>query len=181
MADFPSNAPKPAKDRKPTAQELHTNSLLYGPTGREQKPVAKKVDYGAAYLDHPKFQALIKAFRNGAPYRFEVSSAGRAYAIATANSEITVNGRVLCYSRPLNRSVDNLLLDRTTAVQLQDADPVVHLVFAVVRSFPELDAGPFTYLRRRFFHAGVALDAMPEEEGPNLLLGAFHNAKFRER
>lgn len=177
----PKSAPKKVKEKGLTPQErlehMRYNHLMYGRTRTELKLAPKPVDYGASYLKHPKFQALMAAFRKGAAFSFEVTANGAAIPIATADSRISFGGKVLFYSRSLNRHEENLFLDRTTAVRLQESDPAVHLVFAVLKSFPELENPGLLFLYRKFYLGNESLDCTPAGEGNNLLIGAFKASK----
>ena len=183
-----SPADKPAKKVKEKrltpaerAEALRYNHMMYGPTAGERRPIAKKVTYGAAYLQHPKFQGLIAAFRKGAPFQFEVTDKGKACPIATDGSNISFNGRVLFYARPSNRYEDLLLLDRSVALQYQTVDALVHLVFAVLRSFPELEPPPLSFQNRAFHLGAETLDVGMADQGPNLLLGSYRHAKAQDQ
>ncbi|HEX9011570.1 MAG TPA: hypothetical protein VF804_14465 [Holophagaceae bacterium] len=178
-------APKKEKEKKQTPEErlqaLRYNHMMYGPTAGERRPAAKRADYGAAYLKHPKFQSLLAAFKKGAAFAFEVTDKGKTYPIATAESQITFEGRVLFYSRHLNRYEENLLLDRSVALQAQGIEALVHLVFAVVRSFPELEGPALTHFQGQFYLGGATLDIGIAESGPNLLLGSFRHGQAAEK
>jgi hypothetical protein len=162
-------------------ENMRYNQMMYGPTAGEGRPAARKSAYGAAYLGHPKFQALLTAFRKGVAAQFDITDKGKVLTIATDGSQISFAGRVLFYSRPLNRHEDNLLLDREAVVQGQGLEPLVHLVFAVIRAFPELEAPPLTYLNREFQLGLEPLEAGIPTQGPNLLLGAYKHSKVQER
>lgn len=177
--------PKKAKEKKQTPEErlqaLRYNHMMYGPTAGEMRPAAKKANYGAAYLNHPKFQGLLEAFKKGTAFRFEVTDKGRAYPIATEESQLSFDGKVIFYSRHLNKYEDHLLLDRAAALHFQGIEAFVHLVFAVLRSFPDLEAPPLSYLQGQFYLGGETLDAGIAEAGPNLLLGSFRHGKAPEK
>jgi hypothetical protein len=181
----PEKAPKKVKEKGRTPQErlehMQYNHLMYGRTRTEMKLVPKPVDYGASYLKHPKFQALMTAFRKGTAFSFEVKANGAATTIATDESQITFGGKELFYSRPLNRYEENLFLNRTNAVRLQESDPAVHLVFAVLRSFPELEHHGLLFLYHKFYQGNESLDSSPTGEGTNLLIGPFQHSKVTER
>jgi hypothetical protein len=185
MAELPAKAPKKIKEKRQTPEErleaLRYNHMMYGPTEGEQKLTPKKIDYGVSYLKHPKFQSLIKAFKNGTTFKFDINANGKLFSIDTDGSHISFNGKVLCYSRPLNRYEDNLLLDRASAIGFQTNDAVVHLIFAVLRSFPEIDESQLVFQRKAFYHGNETLEVGAEAQGPNLLLGAFKHTKFHER
>lgn len=181
----PEDAPKKAKRKGQTPQErlehMRYNYLMYGRTQTERKLAPKPVDYGASYLKHPKFQALMAAFRKGTAFSFEVKANGATTTIATEDSQITFAGKVLFYSRSLNRYEDNLFLDRTLAVRVQESDPAVHLVFAVIKSFPEMEAPGLLFLYHKFYLGNESLDSAPAGEGTNLLVGRFAHSKTSER
>lgn len=185
MAAEPGKPPKKPKEKRQTPEErqkaLEYNRMMYGPTAGEVRPTVKKVQHGSAYLQHPKFQSLITAFRKGLAYRFEVTDKGRTYAIATAESQIAFDGKVLYYARPSNRHEDHLLLDRSVAIQYQTTDALVHLVFAVLRSFPELEAPPLTCLNHQFYLGAETLDTDLERQGANLLMGSFKHQRAVEK
>jgi hypothetical protein len=177
--------PKKAKEKKQTPEErlqaLRYNHMMYGPTAGEMRPAAKKVNYGAAYLNHPKFQGLLEAFKKGTAFRFEVTDKGRAYPIAAEESQLSFDGKVIFYSRHLNKYEDHLLLDRTAALHFQGIEAFVHLVFAVLRSFPECEGPALSYFQNQFYLGGETLDAGIAEAGPNLLLGSFRHGKAAEK
>jgi hypothetical protein len=181
----PGKAPKKPKEKRQTPAErqeaMRYNHMMYGPTAGELRPAAKKVNYGGAYLSHPKFQNLITALKKGTTFSFDVTDKGKVCAIATDGAHITFDGRVIFYSRALNKHEDNLLLDREVTVQLQTLDALVHLVFAVVRALPELGAPPFSYQARQFFLGAETLEAGIPTQGPNLLLGSFKHSKVIEK
>jgi hypothetical protein len=150
--------------------------MMYGPTEGELKLAPRKIDYGVSYLKHPKFQSLMTAFRKGAEFKFDVTASGKVFTISTDGSHIHVNNKVVFYSRVLNRYENNLLLNKATAIQNATSDVLVHLVFAVLRSFPELTGHPVNYLNKKFYIGSVAMDTGAVEEDANLLLGSFkHN------
>ncbi len=155
--------------------------MMYGPTEGELKMNPKKIDFGASFLKHPKFQNLISAFKNGTAFQFDISANGKAFTIATDGSHISFAGKTICYSRPLNRYEDNLLLDRAASIQLQTTDAVVHLVFAVLRSFPELGEHGLQYLHHKFYHGNSSLETSADQEGSNLLMGSYKHNKTHER
>lgn len=181
MTALPEKTPKKEKARRQTPEErlqaLRYNHMMYGPTAGEPRTVAKKVNHGAAYLEHPKFQGLMSAFKRGTAFSFEVTDKGKAYPIATADSQISFAGRVVFYARPSNRYEDHLLLDRATALHHQSIQAFVHLVFAVLRSLPDLETPPLTHLQNQFFWAGETLDVGIAAEGPNQLLGSFRHGR----
>ena len=185
MTASPEKAPKKIKEKRQTPEErleaMRYNHMMYGPTEGELKMAPKKVDYGAPFLKHPKFLGLMTAFRKGTSSSFDISAAGKNYTIATDNSQISFNGRVLFYSRPLNRHEDNLLLDKNSAIQHQTNDPVIHLIFAVMRSFPEMETPQLQYSHRKFFNGIETLETSAAEQGANLLIGAYKHNKVQEK
>lgn len=184
MTAAPGKAPKKVKEKKQTPAErqeaLRYNHMMYGPTAGERRPTTKKVNYGTPYLGHPKFQALMMAFKKGTTSKFEVTDKGRTYVIATDGSHISFDGKTIYYSRPANRHEENLLLDRAAATQFQTIEAFVHLVFAVLRSFPELGAPVLSHLNHQFYYGAETLDAGIAEQGPNLLMGSFKHQKALE-
>jgi hypothetical protein len=185
MTATSGKAPKKDKPKGQTPEErlqlMRYNHMMYGPTPGEARTVAKKVNYGASYLGHPKFQGLMAAFKNGTSFKFDVVDKGKVCTISTDGSHLSFNGKVLYYSRALNRYEDHLLLDRTVATQFQTLDALVHLVFAVIRSFPELGAAPFYYMSHQFFEGPETMEASVPSQGPNLLLGSFRHTKVQEK
>ena len=181
----PEKAPKKVKEKKQTPEErleaLRYNHMMYGRTEREMTLKPKKVDYGASFLKHPKFQSLMSAFKNGTAFKFDITIGDQLFSVDTDGSHISYDGKILCYSRPLNKFEDNLLLDRTTAIKLQATDAAVHLMFAVLRSLPELADHQLTYQHREFYHGASPLDAIAEDQGSNLLLGCFRHNKVKAR
>jgi hypothetical protein len=81
----------------------------------------------------------------------------------------------------LNKHEDNLVLDRAQAIQYQATDAVVHLVFAVLRSLPELGGHPLSFLGRKFYVGSETMDSSRAEEGSNLLIGSYKHTKTPER
>lgn len=185
MTEVPAKPKKKEKAKSQTPEErreaLRYNHIMYGPTAHEYRPPAKRVDYGAVYLRHPKFQALMTAFKNGSASEFTVADKGKTHTIATDGELIRFNGIVLFYSRSLNRFERNLLLDCTAAVQFQAVDACVHLVFAVMRSLPELDAPHLAFWNGEFHLGEEELDAVIPVQGPNLMIGAFRSAAAKAR
>ncbi|GLH70993.1 hypothetical protein GETHPA_25260 [Geothrix rubra] len=185
MTAAPGKAPKKEKEKKQTPEErlqaLRYNHMMYGPTAGEMRPAAKKVNYGTAYLNHPKFQSLLAAFKKGTAFSFEVTDKGRAYPIATGESHLSFDGKVVFYSRHLNKYEDHLLMDRSVAVHCQGIEAFVHLVFAVLRSFPDLEGPALSYFQNQFYLGGDTLDAGIAESGPNLLLGSFRHGQAAEK
>lgn len=185
MTATSGKAPKKVKEKRQTPQErleaMRYNHMMYGPTPGEVRPAQKKINYGASYLNHPKFQSLMTAFKNGSNYKFDVIDKAKVCTISTDGSHISFNNKIIYYSRSLNRHEDNLLLDKTSVVQYQSVDALVHLVFAVIRSFPELGAPPLFYMNHQFYQGADTLEATVAELGPNLLLGSFKHSKEQER
>jgi len=181
----PEQAPKKVKDKKQTPEEraeaLRYNQIMYGRTAGEMQLMPRKVDYGASFLKHPKFQSLMSAFRNGTEFKFDITIGDKLFTIATDGSHISYDGQVLYYSRPLNHFEDNLLLDRVTAIRLQNSDAAVHLVFALLRSLPDLADHRLAYQHRKFYLGAETLDAIAEDQGPNVLLGRFRHNKAKAR
>ncbi len=181
----PEKAPKKVKDKKQAPEErleaLRYNHMMYGRTEGEMTLKPRKVDYGASFLKHPKFQSLMSAFKNGTAFKFDITIGDKQFSIATDGSHISYDGKVLYYSRPLNKFEDNLLLDRTTAIKLQNTEAAVHLVFATLRSLPDLADHRLTYQHREFYHGAETLEAIAEDQGSNLLLGCFRHNKAKAR
>jgi hypothetical protein len=179
---------KPAKKEKvkpQTAEErlesLRYNHMMYGPTAGEFRPVAKKIDFGAVYIKHPKFQSLITAFRKESNHQFTVTDKGKSHVISTDGTHICFNDKVIFYSRALNKFERNLLLDKLGLQQFQMIDSFVHLVFAVIRSFPEIEATQLRYASNEFYFGSENLSAGVIEQGPNFMIGAYkiHVAKAK--
>jgi len=177
--------PKKVKEKKQTPEErlqaLRYNHMMYGPTAGEVKPTPKKVNLGAAYLDHPKFQALMAAFKKGTAYKFDVTQKGKLWTIATDGTHLTFDGKIIYYSRTSNRYEDHLLLDRAAAIQYQGNDALVHLAVAVLRSLPELGTPQLGFMNHQFYYGAEPLEAGIAEQGPNLLIGSFKHMKVQER
>jgi len=165
--------PRSAAER---AEAVRYSKMMYGPTTGEMRTTAKKVDYGAAYLKHPKFQSLMAAFKNGSNFQFTVADKGRSLTISTDGTHILFEGKVLFYSRDLNKYERNLLLDRQLVKQYQTVEAFVHLVFAVPRSLPELGAPVLTYRNNELFLGGEELGAGLPEQGTNIMIGAYRVA-----
>lgn len=185
MTAAPGKAPKKEKEKRQSPEErlqaLRYNHMMYGPTAGELRPAPKKVNYGAGYLNHPKFQGLMAAFKKGVTFQFDVTEKGKAYTIATDGSHISFDGKIIYYSRPLNKHEDNLLLDRAATVQYQSTDALVHLVFAVVRSFSELGTHLMSYMNHQFYYGAETLESGISEQGPNLLVGSFKHSKVIDK
>jgi hypothetical protein len=185
MTATPGKAPKKVKEKKQTPAErqalMQYNHMMYGPTAKEVRPAAKKVNFGASYLTHPKFLSLMTAFAKGTHYKFDVTDKAKTYTISTDGAHVSFDGKVLFYSRPMNRYEDHLLLDRAVAVQYQTVDALVHLVFAVLRHFPDLGASKLVYLNHQFYHGNDTLETGVAEQGSNLLLGSYRHSKVSDK
>ncbi len=181
MSSAPEKGPKKEKEKRQTAEErqeaLRYNQMMYGRTAGERLQPAKKTNLGTAYLQHPKFQELMAAFRKGTSSHFEVRDKGKLYTINTDGTQICFDGRVIYYSRPLNRFEDNLLMDRAALIQYQTIDSLVHFAAAVLRSLPELQAPALDFVNREFTYDGEPLGNRIALEGPNLLVGAFKHTR----
>lgn len=184
MAAATGKAPKKEKVKRQTPEErlagMRYIRMMYGPTAGEQSLVARKINLGATYLEHPKFQDLMTAFKKGDSFQFSVKDKNRNYAIVTDGTNILFDGRTLFYSRPLNRHEDNLLLDRVTAVQYQTNDALIHLAVAVIRSLPELGTPKISYINHKLYYGAETLEEASAEQGPNLLIGSFRHKKTPE-
>jgi hypothetical protein len=178
-------APKKEKVKRQTPEErleaMRYNHIMYGPTDLERRLAPKKIDYGTPYLKHPKFLSLIAALRKGAAFQFEVTAADKVFTIATEGGQVTFNGRVIFYSRALNRYEDNLLLDRISASQFQTTDAFIHLIFAILRSFPEMGPVQLQHQRHRLYYGMEALESTDSNQGSNLLIGSFKHTKVQEK
>lgn len=178
-------APKKVKEKRQTPEErleaMRYNHMMYGPTEGELKNAPKRVDYGAPFLKAPKFQSLITAFKKGGVFSFDITTAGRNFSVTADGSQIAFNGKTLFYSRALNRHEDNLLLDKASAVQHQTNDPVIHLIFAVIKSFPDLDGAQLQYQHRKFYCGNDTLESSAVDQGANLLLGSFKHTKVPDK
>lgn len=177
MAANPDKAPKKVKEKRQSPEErlqaLRYNRMMYGPTSGEPRPVTRKTNYGASYLSHPKFQSLMTAFKNGTAFQFEISDKGKAFTISTDGSHLHFDGRIVFYCRPLNKYEHHLLLDRSSLLHYQANEALVHLAFAVLKYFPELEAPKLTYVLGEFYLEGERLEAGVAAHGPNLLLGSY--------
>jgi len=185
MTTTPGNAPKKVKEKKQSPEKrqeaLRYNHMMYGPTAGEMRPASKKVNYGASYLQHPKFQSLMTAFKKGTAFQFDVTDKGKVCTISTDGSTICFDGKIIFYSRLLNKYENNLLIDRTTTAQLETIDSFIHLAFAVLRSFPELGTPQLSYMNHQFYYGSETLEAGVAEQGPNLLIGSYRHAKAQEK
>lgn len=177
MTAGPGKPPKKDKRKVQTAEErlaaVRYNEMMYGPTAGEVRVAAKKVDYGAPYLKHPKFLSLMAAFKGGTAFQFTVTDKGRTLNISTDGESLCFEGKVVFYSRHLNKYERNLLMDRLVVQQFQAIEAFVHLVFAVIRGLPELGPIQLSYLNNGFLLAGEDLGLGVAEQGPNLMLGAY--------
>ena len=162
-------------------ENLRYNHMMYGPTAKEMRPVAKKVDFGASYLKHPKFQSLMAAFKKGAEFQFNVTDKGKSYTISTSGAQVLFDGKVIYYSRSLNKYECDLLIDRSVAIQFQGIDAFVHLAIAVLRSFPELGTPQLGFINNEFYYGAERLEAGIAVQGPNLLIGAYRNGVVKEK
>ncbi|MDP1831069.1 MAG: hypothetical protein Q8K67_03340 [Geothrix sp.] len=185
MTETPGKAPKKVKEKKQTPEErleaMRYNHMMYGPTAGEMRPATKKINYGASYLSHPKFQSLMTAFKKGTAFKFDVTDKGKTYTISTEESHISFDGKVIYYSRLLNKHENNLLLDRTSMTQHQTTDALVHLAFAILRSFPELATHQLFYMNHQFYYGSETLESGIAEQGTNLLIGSFKHNKAQEK
>lgn len=185
MAEGTKKAAKKEKEKKQSPEArleaMRYNHMMYGPTEGELKLAPKKVNYGASYLKHPKFQSLMTAFRNGNDFKFEILTDGRLVPIATDGSHITFDGKSLFYSRALNKHEDNLFLERASAVQFQANDAAVHLVFAVLKSLAELGEPELVYQHRKFSYGTDILEFGSTDQAANLLLGTINTRKVAEK
>lgn len=185
MTELPEKAPKKVKEKKQTPQErleaMRYNHMMYGRTEGEMKMTPKKIDYGTPYLKHPKFQNLMSAFKRGSEFKFDVTAEGKIITIATDSSHITFDGKTIYYARPLNKHEDTLFLDRATSIQYQTVEAMVHLVFAVLRSFPEIDEPQLQYQRHKFYHGNDCLELVATSQGSNLALGVYKHNKVHEK
>ena len=181
MTAAPGKAPKKEKVKRQTpearAEALRYNHMMYGPTAKEVRPVMKKANLGGPYLSHPKFQSLMEAFKKGNSFTFDVTDKGKSYAVTTEGSQILFGGKIIYYSRPLNRHEDNLLMDREATLQYQNVDALVHLVAAVIRALPELGTSQLGFMNQQLYYGADKLDAGMAEQGPNLLVGAYRHQR----
>lgn len=181
MSETTPKPPKKEKERRQTPEErqqaLRYNHMMYGLTANEKMRSPRKVDYGAPYLAAPKFQALIAAFKKASVGSFEVTQGGRSHSVTTEEGQISFNGKVFCYTRHLNRFEDNLLVDLNAALQFEESEVFVHLLFAILRSFPELGAPRLVYGNRTFYLDGETLKTAIQTVGPNLLMGSFPHGR----
>lgn len=185
MADSPAKPPKKEKPRRQTEAErqamLAYHRTMYGPTSGEQRTVVKKVDWGAPYLQHPKFLMLVDAFRHGRAFEFTVTDKGRGFTVATDGGLLRFDGAVVFYSRPINRYESSLLMDRGAALRFQEVESFAHLALAVLRSFPELGPLRLKMVNKEFWWDAERLEAGIAAHGPNLLVGDFRHATPKEK
>ena len=181
MTAVAKKAPKKEKEKRQSPEErleaLRYNHMMYGPTAGEFRPPLKKINYGASYLKHPKFQNLMTAFKNGSEYKFDVSDKGKVYTISTDGAHILFDGKIIYYCRPLNKYEHNLLMDRASTLQYQSNEALVHLAFAVLKSFPELGTPQLSYLNNQFYYGNEPLEAGVEAQGPNFMIGSYKHGK----
>ena len=185
MTASPGKAPKKEKEKKQSPAErlegLRYNHMMYGPTAGELGSVSKKVNYGASYLKHPKFQALITALKKGEAYQFDVTDKGKVCTISTDGSQLSFDGKMIFYSRVSTRHEDHLLLDKLATVHLQTIEALVHFVFAVLRSFPDTKVSDLTYRNRQVYFGAETLEAGISDQGQNLLMGSYEHNKAQEK
>jgi hypothetical protein len=185
MTTAPGKAPKKEKPKRQTPEErqeaLRYNHIMYGPTAGEMRPAAKKIDFGAPYLAHPKFQSLMAAFKKGAAFEFNVTDKGKSHVISTDEAQIRFNGKVIYYSHSLNRYESDLLLDRSAALQFQGIDAFVHLAIAVLRSFPELGASQLSFRFGEFWYGMEKMETAIAGQGPNLRIGSYRVHEGKEK
>jgi len=177
MAAAPGKTPKKERVKAQTPEErqaaLRYNRMMYGPKSGESRLVIKKIDFGAAYITHPKFQNLMTAFKSGSEYQFSVTDKDKSYTISTKESQILFDNKVIYYSRDLNRFERNLLIDKIVMIQFQAIEAFAHLAFAVIRSLPELGAPKLSYKNNEFLYDTEGLAVGIAEQGPNLLVGPY--------
>jgi len=185
MAANPDKAPKKVKEKRQTPEErleaLRYNQMMYGPTAGELRPPPRKINHGASYLKHPKFQSLMAAFKKETAFKFDVSDKGKVFPISTDGSHILFDGKIIYYCRPLNRHEHSLLMDRAAVLQYQSNEALVHLVFAVLKYFPELGAPKLTYVLGEFYLEGERLEAGVAAHGPNLLMGSYKHGNTQDK
>lgn len=184
MTATPGKAPKKEKPKRQTPEEraegLRYIHMMYGPTAGERSLVARKTNLGTAYLAHPKFLGLMAAFKKGESFQFSVTDRGRAYPVATDGTHITFDGKVIYYSRPVNRHEDDLLMNRVSTIQYQTTDALIHLAAAVLRSLPELGAPALTYVNHKLYFGAESLEVAAAEHGPNFKVGSYRHKKAPE-
>ena len=177
MTIAPEKTPKKEKAKRQSPEErkeaLRWNHMMYGPTAGEIRPVIKKIDFGASYLSHPKFQSLMTAFKSGSEFQFNVTHKEKTHIISTDGSHIFFDNKIIYYSRRLNKFENHLLVDRSTMRQHQTVEPFIHLAFAVIRSLPELGTQPFSYRNNEFSFSDEGLGMASHEQSPNLMVGVY--------
>ena len=177
MTAAPEKAPRKDKPKRQTPEErqeaLRYNHIMYGPTAGERGPAPKKVDFGAPYLAHPKFQSLMAAFKKGTDFQFSVTDKGKSHVISTDEAQILFNGKVIYYSQSLNRHESDLLLDRAAAIQFQAIDAFVHMAIAVLRSLPELGTPQLNFRFGEFWYGMEKMEPAIAAQGPNLRIGSY--------
>ncbi len=185
MTSTTGKAPKKEKAKKQTPQErqeaMRYIHMMYGPTAGEQKLVARKTNLGSVYLNHPKFLSLMEAFRKGGAFEFTVTDKGRTYRISTDGGQIRFDEKVLFYCRELNRHEDNLLMDRTTAIQYQANDALIHLAGAVLRSLEDLGPCQISSVNHKLYYGPDSFETAAAEHGPNFLVGSFRHKRPLEK
>jgi hypothetical protein len=184
MSESPKNTPRKVKEKRQQppdmTESVNYSHVMYGWTPNERRMLPKRVDHGASYLAHPKFQSLMEAFKKGQSFTFEITTNGVTCPVATDGTYITFKGRTLFYSRSLSKQEDNLYLDRKGVVQFQTQEPAVHLVFAVLRSLPELGDTRLRYHNRRFYQGMDDLETDAGDAGASLLLGTYRHMKPKD-
>lgn len=185
MTAIAKKAPKKGKEKKQSTEErleaLRYNHMMYGPTAGELRPVPKKSNYGASYLNHPKFKNLMTAFKNGSEFKFDVSNKSKVYTISTDGSHILFDGKIIYYCRPANRYEHDLLMDRASMIQYQANEAFVHLAFAVLKSFPELETHQLSYVQNQFYWGTETLEVSVAAQGPNFMIGSYRLGKTQEK
>ena len=185
MTATPEKTAKKEKAKRQTPEErlanLRYNHMMYGPTPGERRPAAKKIDYGASYLKHPKFQSLMAAFKKGTEFQFGVTDRAKSHTISTGEGQIFFDGKLIFYSRSVNRYECDLLLDRAAAIQFHAIDAFVHLAIAVIGSLPELGTPQLRFANSEFYYGDETLESGIAQQGPNLLIGTYRNREAAEK
>lgn len=185
MTTIAKKAPKKEKEKRQSPEDrleaLRYNQMMYGPTAGELRSAPKKINYGASYLKHPKFQSLMTAFKNGLEYEFNVTYKNRIYPISTDGSRILFDGKTIYHCRPLNKYEHNLYMDRASMIQYEANEALVHLAFAVLQNFPELGTPQLSYMHNQFYYGSETLKVGVVEQGPNLMIGTFRHIKAQEK
>ena len=57
----------------------------------------------------------------------------------------------------------------------------MHLAAAVLRSMPELEALPLSFINQQFYYGSETLETGIAEHGPNLMVGSYKHLKAAER